>query len=118
MGAPKAKPGRAPPTPRPSRGSGSPPRVPGGAAVPKARKRRRRPNQRQRRHEKAVAEDDAAAAAVSPFNSLRLSTRVWAALGAGPWVLRTILYGLRIPWVSTPKPTRSRGYPMPCAELV
>lgn len=118
MGAPKAKPGRAPPTPRPSRGSGSPPRVPGGAAVPKALKRRRRPNQRQRRHEKVVAEDDAAAAAVSPFNSLRLSTRVWAALGAGPWVLRTILYGLRIPWVSTPKPTRSRGYPMPYAELV
>jgi len=31
--------------------------------------------------------------------------------------LRTILYGLRIPWVSTPAPTRSQGYPLPDAEL-
>jgi len=86
-------------------------------AAPKARKTRRRPSKWQRRHEKVVAEEDEAAAAGSRFSILRLAARAWEALGAGPWVLRTILYGLRIPWVSTPAPTRSQGYPLPDAEL-
>lgn len=37
-------------------------------------------------------------------------------MGASPWVLRTILYGLAIPWLSRPPPTRSAGYPMAAKE--
>lgn len=63
-----------------------------------------------------MAADDEAAAAVSPFSTLRLSAAAWAAMGATGWVLRTILFGLRIPWVSLPPPARSKGYPMPSDE--
>lgn len=63
-----------------------------------------------------MAAEDEAAAAASPFSTLRLSAAAWAAMGATGWVLRTILFGLRIPWVSLPPPTRSKGYPMPSVE--
>lgn len=63
-----------------------------------------------------MAADDEAAAAASSFSTLRLSAAAWAAMGATSWVLRTILFGLRIPWVSLPPPTRSKGYPMPSIE--
>eukprot|EP00168_Porphyra_purpurea_P002330 TRINITY_DN1267_c0_g1_i3.p1 TRINITY_DN1267_c0_g1~~TRINITY_DN1267_c0_g1_i3.p1 ORF type:complete len:1085 (-),score=104.85 TRINITY_DN1267_c0_g1_i3:486-3740(-) len=116
IGAPD-NPGKALLTPRQPRGSGAPPRVPGGAAALKARKVRRRPSQRQRRHERQRAERDEAAAADSPFATLRCSAAAWAALGVSHWVLRTILYGLHIPWLTPPPPTRSKGYPMPAAEL-
>lgn len=93
------------------------PRVPGGVAAPKARKSRRCPNLQQLRRERQVAKDDEAAATGSPFSTLRLAAEAWAALDVGPWVLRAILYGLRIPWVSTPAPTRSKGYSVSAAEL-
>lgn len=65
-----------------------------------------------------MAAEDAAAADAAPYASLRLSVAAWAALGATSWVLRTILYGLRIPWLAPPPPTRSKGYPLPEEERV
>lgn len=51
----------------------------------------------------------------APYACLWRCAAAWAVLGAAPWVLRTILCGLFIPWMSPPTPTRSRGYPMPGA---
>ena len=91
--------------------------MPGGGAAFKACKRRRRPPLRQRRHDGRVAAEDTAAATTAPFSTLHASAGAWAALGATHWVLRTILFGLRIPWIARPPPTRSRGYPLPSGEL-
>lgn len=90
--------------------------MPGGVAANKARNRRRRPTKWQRRHEARIAEDDEAAASASPYSTLRLSTAAWAAMGATSWVLRTIVFGLRIPWTAPPAPTRSKGYAKPDDE--
>ena len=111
-GAPKQGGLPATPTPRRTRGSGVPPRSPGGSQHEKESKRRR-PDARSRRQARRQLDADAAAAGAAPYSTLLAALTTWAAMRAAYWVLRTIQCGFRVPWASRPLPTKSKGYPMP-----
>lgn len=102
-------------TPRRKRGSGPPPRLPRGGASIKESKRRR-PDARARRHAHRLAAKDDAACAAPPYATMLRALGAWTALGVAYWVLRTIQFGFRVPWVRRPPPTRSKGYAMPDSE--
>jgi len=45
--------------------------------------------------------------------SLRRALPRWVASGASPWVIKSIQFGLKLPWLSRPTPYRARPLPLP-----
>lgn len=50
---------------------------------------------------------------VSPRARLRRPLPHWVAAGASPWVVYTINYGLKLPWLARPAPYRARQLALP-----
>ena len=84
----------------------------------KTKRRRLRPPRSTRR---AAARRAAAAAAPdpsAPSQTLLAALPAWSALGASPWFLRTIRFGLFIPWAHPPTPERQAAYDLSASDLV
>jgi len=62
-------------------------------------------------------QEDEAAGVAQPYSTMLAASAAWTALGAAYWVLRTIQYGLHVPWDRRPPPTRSVGYALNDDEM-
>lgn len=101
------------PAARRKRRAGATRSLPGESAAPKASRRLRRPPKWRREQDAKDAAEDDAATSESPLRTLRAAEAAWLSVGASPWAVRTILYGLGIPWLRRPPSTLAAGYRMP-----
>lgn len=46
-----------------------------------------------------------------PFAAIAAKWQGWEEIGASPWAVRQLRYGLNLPWVSPPKAHRAPPYP-------
>ena len=90
----------------------------GQATLPAKTKRRRL--RRPRSTRRAAARRAAASAAPdpsAPSQTLFAALPAWSALGASPWCLPTIRFGLFIPWAHPPPPERQAAYDLSASDL-
>jgi hypothetical protein len=65
-----------------------------------------RPRQRPKRHRRCGI----LTAMIPPFVAVGRSHQAWTDIGASPWLVRQLRFGLQLPWTRRPQTIRAREY--------